>query len=246
MYEEQTLKVYRECGVKKFPVDVSDVMAKLGFTLVTFSEMMQESDELGFLKNNASDAYTLVADRMVFYNDKKPRRRIRFTLMHELGHVILNTRDEDEADTFAAEILAPQPVIFAKRLRTADEISEYFDVSIPAANNAIVHPYYVPDEAGLRIIDYFGLRESCPWPFNVAIDNEPEQERIRYAMPEPVPICQHHQSKENIYALESRKTEIINRIMEIDCLSENAMERYLKCKEELRIIERRIDYMNRG
>ena len=58
-------------------------------------------------------------------------------LAHELGHYFLQTADEDLADTFAAQFLAPAPLIRTRGYRTSDEVREAFRISTTAANRAL-------------------------------------------------------------------------------------------------------------
>ena len=163
MYEQQIADIYRICNVRAFPVDPFRIMSKLGFNVKSYSDLITENPELIFLRNNATDALTIVKKRQVLYNDRKPRRRIRFTLMHELGHVIGNTNNEELADRFAAEILAPVCIVRELRLKTAEEISVHFDVSIACANNVIMQVRNdIPSPFESSLINYF--REVCQKP----------------------------------------------------------------------------------
>lgn len=53
---------------------------------------------------------------LILYNERAIARRRNWTVAHELGHVMLdhsfgNTDEEDEADAFAAALLAPLPAL---------------------------------------------------------------------------------------------------------------------------------------
>ena len=79
---------------------------------------------------------------IICYDERESRERIRFTVCHELGHILLGhplkegtvqhtrTIDKDrpkvesEADMFAARVLAPACVIWALGLHTPQEISD--------------------------------------------------------------------------------------------------------------------------
>jgi hypothetical protein len=80
---------------------------------------------------------------LILYNDAiENRRRMNFTLAHELGHVYLNHTEEtphtqEEADRFAAALLMPESVIRfldcqANRLLTPEEMTTYFGASLTA------------------------------------------------------------------------------------------------------------------
>lgn len=88
---------------------------------------------------------------IICYDERESIERIRFTICHELGHILLghplklgliqHTRTidkerpeiESEADMFAARILAPACVIWALDLHTPEEISELCQISHEAA-----------------------------------------------------------------------------------------------------------------
>ena len=89
---------------------------------------------------------------LVTYNNNGYRPRIRWTLAHELGHILcghfqelyaLGRRGlsdelwqtmEEEADYFAASLLAPLPAIRKLNARSADDIRRLFGLSTAAAN----------------------------------------------------------------------------------------------------------------
>ncbi len=70
----------------------------------------------------------------IFYNDTKCETTIRFTLAHELGHIVLE-HDEDndvhdkEANCFARNLLAPVPVRDGYQLEKIDDYCECFNIS---------------------------------------------------------------------------------------------------------------------
>lgn len=85
----------------------------------------------------------------VIYDNENTRQRCRFTIAHELGHIFLGhqlrkgyharTFDitkpavEQEADAFAARLLAPACVLWALEAHSAEEISALCDISKMAA-----------------------------------------------------------------------------------------------------------------
>lgn len=92
---------------------------------------------------------------IIFFNNLKDEKTIRFTLAHELGHIILgHTVDDDisdrEANCFARNILCP--IQFARDfdLTTAEEYADFFGVSMPMAIVSLAHInsdfYYITSE----------------------------------------------------------------------------------------------------
>ena len=88
---------------------------------------------------------------MILFDQSKPSGRIRFTVAHELGHLVLGhvapgqvtviNRDptktdsplETAANQFAARLLAPACVLWGLGTYAAEEISELCHISVQAA-----------------------------------------------------------------------------------------------------------------
>lgn len=87
---------------------------------------------------------------VIVYDDSDSIGRKRFTIAHELGHILLghplrdgtqHTRTfnldrpeiESEADMFAARVLSPACVLWALNLHTAQEIANVCGISYTAA-----------------------------------------------------------------------------------------------------------------
>ncbi len=86
---------------------------------------------------------------VILLNDKQHRHRKRFTLAHEIGHILLGhdpaifdgesiiearqAWQETEANRFASELLLPVPELKKHGMLTVYEMSEMFDVSYDVA-----------------------------------------------------------------------------------------------------------------
>jgi Zn-dependent peptidase ImmA (M78 family) len=99
----------------------------------------------GAVRSNATSA-------IVWLNADHPEARRRFTLAHELGHLLLHPtgemfrdsesqlaapdRREVEANKFAAALLMPisvlEPIVVGPRPRTAAQLAALFQVSVEA------------------------------------------------------------------------------------------------------------------
>lgn len=155
MFERRILEVYRYCNVRSFPIDCDDVIHKLGYQIVTYQSLANGSrNKLIELMQVSNDAFIIRRKRTVYVNANADRRRQRFSKCHEIGHIAIPTNDEDEADTFASEILAPLPVV-ARYGFDCDTICRIFDVSVAMANRIISESKgkVVSDPEG--ILDYF-------------------------------------------------------------------------------------------
>jgi len=107
----------------------------------------------------------------VFYNEDAQFERLRFTLAHELGHKVLGHHDiyavtlprieqEREANAFAAELLAPSPLIHLIGITSVDEICAAFDVSQLCAEAVLKRMYFFSPERWPHHVDMF--RQLCP------------------------------------------------------------------------------------
>ena len=79
---------------------------------------------------------------IVLFNDWKDDTTIRFTLAHEIGHIVLgHTEDNEiakkEANCFARNLLCPIPVRTALDLHTVSDLCTAFDVSEPMAEASL-------------------------------------------------------------------------------------------------------------
>lgn len=141
--EQKVLEVYQTCQIRSFPIDCASIMKAYGFTLYTYQELRQTNPELyAAARKYSDDAFKF---RMsIFYNADSVDGRVRFSLMHELGHHLFghegrSAEEEEEADCFASHILAPRILIHhLLKEKDADSIHEYFSLSYAASNSALL------------------------------------------------------------------------------------------------------------
>jgi Zn-dependent peptidase ImmA (M78 family)/transcriptional regulator with XRE-family HTH domain len=85
--------------------DVTRLLESAGVVIVPFDFGTELID--GFSERVQDDLPPLI-----FVNTRQPKDRMRFTLLHELGHIVMHripkTEMEEEANEFAAEFLLPQ------------------------------------------------------------------------------------------------------------------------------------------
>lgn len=100
---------------------------------------------------DASGEIKLVDNEIfISFNVQEPSQRQRYTIMHELGHYLLGhlgneplSRSESEcrpeeeqaADKFAIDMLAPACVLWGLNLHTAEEIAKICNISMQAAEH---------------------------------------------------------------------------------------------------------------
>ncbi len=139
-----TIGVFRKCNVHSFPIDCEDLLKHYGYRLFSYKELRDRNPELYNLSLEYSeDAFRAGAAKIVAYNPDRPHGRIRFSLMHELGHHVLghtgaSDQNEKEANAFASHILVPRMAIHYSRCKNANDVARLFDMSFEAADNAFM------------------------------------------------------------------------------------------------------------
>ncbi len=136
------VSIFIKLNINCIPINTFELATKLGIKIVSYSAFKKEKRVL--LLKMSKDGFFQEHDDgevFVYYNDKKSYDRINFTLMHEIGHIVLDhTQESDlaeaEANFFAKYALAPPVLIHKLELKSPVEISNIFDISHEAAYNS--------------------------------------------------------------------------------------------------------------
>lgn len=126
------LDVFQSCNIISFPFNCYDVLNNYDLNVFSYNSFNEEFKEYCLLCSD--DAYSF-KDK-IFYNPSMPKRRIRFSLMHELGHYLLkhgenrSPEEESEANYFASNILMPRMAIHYSRIHNIKELANLFDISL--------------------------------------------------------------------------------------------------------------------
>lgn len=138
-------QVLLDCKIDTLPVSTVQIAKRLNVKIL-------RNSCLGILKKHES-GLSLYQDGLWFivFDDSQSYTRCRFTLAHELGHILLNhplhngfhsrttifasekSEIEREADIFASRLLAPACVLWGLNLHSAEEIAGFCDLSQQAA-----------------------------------------------------------------------------------------------------------------
>ena len=161
-----TLNRLRKAEDRAIPIDIKRVVAAQGnCRLVPFSRHMAKfgmsyAEMVGFAEtDDACTFYLANEDKyLIFFNDVDhimlSSYRYRWSIAHELGHVILRhhllsnstklfrnqlskeeyKRFEDEADCFASYLLVPHVALYISRVRTQEDLRKYCKISKAAAD----------------------------------------------------------------------------------------------------------------
>lgn len=138
---DKTLEVFIECDIREFPIDCFAILKHYDFRVYSYKEIQATNSRLHEIcKKYSNDAFRY--ENIICYNQKSVECRIRFSLMHELGHYLLGHKGhsreiEDEADYFASCILAPRIAVRKLWYPTADDIHNKFGLSYAASNRVL-------------------------------------------------------------------------------------------------------------
>lgn len=128
-------------GVTELPIDIVQLCRNMGIRVQYYSSTVDGDD--GYC--------TILFGRpRIFVRKECSPERQRFTIAHELGHILLghvgqynlvnrepNAKDnpiEQEANVFASRILAPACVLWALDARTPEQIAQICRISHQAAS----------------------------------------------------------------------------------------------------------------
>lgn len=133
-------------NISSLPVKISSICRSMGYVVTSYErghDIIMRMD----LSDRTEDNDGFTANGIIFYNQQCTVQRIRFTVAHELGHILLHNGSgiynrepadndnpiEHEANIFASRLIMPACVLWALGVQTAEQISQICDVSMPAA-----------------------------------------------------------------------------------------------------------------
>lgn len=145
--------------INSFPIDPISIIKKQKWGIVEYSELMIDfncSLDRVIKCLGSKDGYTILDEynyTISYNNVDKPKDRILFTIMHEIGHIYLNhLKDfektrlsrgglnedenkvlENEANAFARNVLAPVSIVQHLKIKSPSNLSYRFGISPDAA-----------------------------------------------------------------------------------------------------------------
>ena len=154
-----------------FPqIDILELLAEAGDIVVkTYSQAARylKCSHNEFAYNIAQSEFGFTVsdlksgNHIIYYNDLKDEKTIRFTLAHELGHIRLEHKEDNEvadkeANCFARNILCPVQLVKGFNLATVEDYVECFGISVPMAEASLAHfksDFYCITNRNYRIVD---------------------------------------------------------------------------------------------
>jgi len=131
----------RDYQVNRLPVDLLKITRSAGIKVIKNSD----THVLNAGKEHGA-SFFIGGNWYLVYDDTQLRSMRRESVAHELGHIFLGheirgegyivrqQRDEEAADVFAVDLLAPEFVLWTLGIRDSLNISGVCDINIPFAN----------------------------------------------------------------------------------------------------------------
>ena len=128
----EVAKVFVKCNITQIPINGFEIANKMGIIVIPYSafseekrKVLIEEDEDGFFIKKGGKYY-------IYYNEEKVFGRINFTILHEIGHIVLDHTEhsqlaETEANFFAKYAIAP-PVLIDKYCNSSVYINVLFNI----------------------------------------------------------------------------------------------------------------------
>lgn len=130
-----------DCEITSLPIKITDICRQIGIP-VKYADLQGDSDGYTFIYEGQPI--------IVVNQNCKSISRLRFTIAHELGHILLGhigkyalvNREpspndnpiEQEANIFASRLLAPACVLWGCEVQSAEDIMKLCDISYQAAS----------------------------------------------------------------------------------------------------------------
>lgn len=120
------------CNIKALPVKLSQICNHYNSEVIENSVLPTDSPYVLAAEQRGK---TVIENNRyyIIVRDTETYQARRYTIAHELGHIIIPTDDEYEAERFAIDILAPACVLWGCDIHSANEISEICNISKMAA-----------------------------------------------------------------------------------------------------------------
>lgn len=138
------VQMYEATNVCSTPISGFEIATRMGISVIPYSAFVPSKKSLALtFSGDGFSAFDQGTWRIAYNDDRaRPYGRVNFTILHELGHIVLkHTEDSDLADTeadFFAKFAQCPPVLIQKLgISDVGGIMEHFEISYGAACYAL-------------------------------------------------------------------------------------------------------------
>lgn len=131
-------------NVTTYPLDLHKIINSHGWKIVSYKKYSQINNKpINELLAISADGFTEIDDKgnyVIAINEQNSEQRNRFTICHEIGHIILHnvfkdySKLEQEANMFSARILMPMCLLYECNLDTPEKVAKTCNVSLTASS----------------------------------------------------------------------------------------------------------------
>lgn len=128
--------------VKSYPLNLNEIIKKNNWLICSYADYcaFKQIDQVDLVKE-LPDGFTILdknGNYLICFNQNNNKHRNRFTICHEIGHIVLHhiyrgEKLEKEANMFSARILMPMLLIKELEIKSPDKLVTLCDVSIESA-----------------------------------------------------------------------------------------------------------------
>lgn len=147
-------RILLDCGVDRLPVDLNPICRRLKIRALAYGRsgtLIQQVNVGEAVRSTDGLTFYLRQTPVILFDETTIPQRARFTVAHELGHIVLghvkpgwvtyvnrephpgDAPEETAANQFAARLLAPACVLWGLEIHTPKEIMELCHISRQAA-----------------------------------------------------------------------------------------------------------------
>ena len=134
--EKNVADLFVQLNINRYPVDPIAIAMQLGYELMPFSKMNKEAKKMLVSKNVDGISYFDPKRKkyIIYFRPDGTKKRLRFTIGHEIAHIRMEHRGESElarriADYYSAYLLAPSPWIGYAGCEDFADVAAAFDIS---------------------------------------------------------------------------------------------------------------------
>lgn len=156
----EVVALFERYDVRCIPISGFELAYKMGITPIPYSSLTKKQ-WIAAMKLSPDGFYMekLSGADIIYYNDQKPYERTNMTILHEIGHCVLDHRggseeEEAEAGFFAKYAAAPPPLIHRINPEKPEEIADEFYISFEAACYAMDYYHKWIQNSGEFYTDY--------------------------------------------------------------------------------------------
>ena len=139
--KKEVVRLFEKYNINCIPISGFEIASKMGIRVIPYSSKADKIRKLCFKESEDGFSVKKRNKWFIFYNDERNFGRINNTMLHEIGHIVLDhTEDselaEKEVNFFAKYALAPPVLIHKLKLDNPMDISKVFNISYQAAEYA--------------------------------------------------------------------------------------------------------------